>query len=80
MSLSCQKFYQLLYNWYEINHRVLPWRETSDPYFIWLSEIILQQTRVVQGLEYYHRFVTTYPTVESLAAADEDEVLRLWQG
>ena len=80
MSLSCQKFYHLLYNWYEINHRILPWRETSDPYCIWLSEIILQQTRVVQGLEYYHRFVTTYPTVESLATADEDEVLRLWQG
>ena len=80
MSLWGQKFYQLLYNWYEINHRILPWRETSDPYRIWLSEIILQQTRVVQGLEYYHRFVNTYPTVESLAAADEDEVLRLWQG
>ena len=75
-----QKFYQLLYSWYEINHRVLPWRETSDPYCIWLSEIILQQTRVVQGMDYYHRFVSTYPTVESLAAADEDEVLRLWQG
>jgi len=75
-----QKFYHLLYSWYEINHRVLPWRETSDPYCIWLSEIILQQTRVVQGIEYYHRFVSTFPTVESLAAADEDEVLRLWQG
>ena len=80
MSLYSQNFYRLLYEWYEINHRVLPWRETTNPYFIWLSEIILQQTRVVQGLEYYHRFVNTYPTVEQLAAADEDEVLRLWQG
>ncbi len=80
MSLWGQKFYHLLYNWYESNHRILPWRETTDPYCIWLSEIILQQTRVVQGLEYYHRFVSTYPTVDMLAAADEDEVLRLWQG
>lgn len=80
MSLYSQNFYRLLYEWYEINHRVLPWRETTNPYFIWLSEIILQQTRVVQGLEYYHRFVNTFPTVEQLAAADEDEVLRLWQG
>lgn len=80
MAEMSQNFYRLLYDWYEINHRVLPWRETNNPYFIWLSEVILQQTRVVQGLEYYERFVSTYPTVEQLAAADEDEVLRLWQG
>lgn len=80
MSLYSQNFYRLLYNWYDSNHRILPWRETSNPYFIWLSEIILQQTRVAQGLEYYHRFVSTFPTVEQLAAAEEDEVLRLWQG
>ncbi len=80
MSLYSQKFYRLLYDWYDSNHRVLPWRETSDPYYIWLSEVILQQTRVAQGLEYYHRFVSSYPTVEQLAAADEDDVLRLWQG
>lgn len=75
-----ENFYRLLYDWYAINHRVLPWRETTDAYSIWLSEIILQQTRVAQGLEYYHRFVSTYPTVDALASASEDEVLRLWQG
>lgn len=80
MSLYSQNFYRLLYNWYDSNHRILPWRETSNPYFIWLSEVILQQTRVAQGLEYYHRFVSTFPTVEQLAAAEEDDVLRLWQG
>ena len=80
MSLLGQKFYRLLYDWYDINHRILPWRETNDPYYIWLSEVILQQTRVAQGIDYYDRFVRTYPTVDMLAAADEDEVLRLWQG
>ena len=80
MSLYSQNFYRLLYDWYESNHRVLPWRETTNPYYIWLSEIILQQTRVAQGLEYYDRFVRTFPTIEQLAAADEDEVMRLWQG
>ena len=80
MTLYSQNFYRLLYAWYDANHRVLPWRETDNPYYIWLSEVILQQTRVVQGMEYYHRFVRTYPTIDLLAAADEDEVLRLWQG
>lgn len=69
-----------LYDWYEHNKRVLPWRETSDPYRIWLSEIILQQTRVQQGMEYYERFVERWPDVHLLAAAHEDEVLRMWQG
>ena len=73
-------FYNRLYDWYEIHHRVLPWRETEDPYCIWLSEIILQQTRVMQGMEYYLRFVRHWPDVASLAAADEAEVLREWQG
>ena len=72
--------YRQLYNWYAQNHRVLPWRETDDPYAIWLSEIILQQTRVAQGMEYYMRFLNRWPTVEALAAADEAEVLREWQG
>ena len=72
--------YNHLYTWYEINHRILPWRETEDPYFIWLSEIILQQTRVAQGMEYYMRFIERWPKVEDLAAADEAEVLREWQG
>jgi len=72
--------YSRLYDWYEMNHRILPWRETDDAYAIWLSEIILQQTRVVQGMEYYMRFVSRWPRVEDLAAADEAEVLREWQG
>ncbi len=69
-----------LYHWYETEHRILPWRETEDGYRIWLSEVILQQTRVQQGLEYYLRFVSRWPRVEDLAAAAEDEVLREWQG
>lgn len=72
--------YSHLYNWYEIHHRILPWRETDDAYSIWLSEVILQQTRVAQGMEYYLRFVARWPRVEDLAAADEAEVLREWQG
>lgn len=69
-----------LLNWYEQHKRSLPWRETTDPYLIWLSEIILQQTRIDQGLAYFNRFAENYPTVEKLAAASEDEVLKLWQG
>ncbi|MFS4415829.1 A/G-specific adenine glycosylase [Maribacter sp. 2307ULW6-5] len=66
--------------WYALNKRKLPWRETQDPYRIWLSEIILQQTRVAQGTPYYLRFVAAFPTVRHLAAATEEEVLKLWQG
>ena len=66
--------------WYEREHRVLPWRETLDPYLIWISEIILQQTRVDQGMGYYMRFVSRFPDVQSLSKASEDEVLRYWQG
>jgi len=69
-----------LSRWYEQNHRILPWRETQDPYLIWVSEIILQQTRVNQGLDYYLRFVKRFPTIHTLAQASEDEVLRYWQG
>jgi len=69
-----------LLDWYHIHKRDLPWRNTKNPYFIWLSEIILQQTQVVQGLPYYEQFITTFPTVEKLADATEDEVLKLWQG
>ena len=72
--------YNRLYAWYETHRRVLPWRETDDAYCIWLSEVILQQTRVAQGMEYYMRFVARWPKVEDLAAADEAEVLREWQG
>lgn len=73
-------FSSLLVAWYKENHRKLPWRETNDPYKIWLSEVILQQTRVAQGLAYYLRFVETYPTISDLANANEEAVLRLWQG
>ncbi len=70
----------ILIAWYERNGRSLPWRETRDPYRIWLSEVILQQTRVAQGMDYYLRFTERFPNVASLAAADEDSVLKLWQG
>jgi A/G-specific adenine glycosylase len=73
-------FVAKIINWYEINKRNLPWRETTDPYHIWLSEIILQQTRVAQGLPYYYKFVETFPDIESLAKASQQEILRLWQG
>lgn len=73
-------FNRRLKSWYLENHRPLPWRETKDPYKIWLSEVILQQTRVAQGMPYYERFVDQYPTVFDLAEADERDVLRLWQG
>ncbi len=69
-----------LLTWYAQHQRDLPWRHTTDPYRIWLSEVILQQTRVKQGMPYYERFVAAYSTVEALAAAPQDEVLRLWQG
>ena len=72
--------YSHLYHWYETHRRTLPWRETEDAYRIWLSEVILQQTRVAQGLDYYLRFTNRWPNVEALAAADEAEVLREWQG
>jgi A/G-specific adenine glycosylase len=71
---------ELLITWYLHNKRDLPWRKTHDPYKIWLSEIILQQTRVAQGLSYYLQFTETYPTVGNLAKATEQEVLKLWQG
>ncbi len=75
-----ENLYNQLYRWYDQNKRVLPWREIEDAYRIWLSEIILQQTRVEQGLPYYLRFVERFPDVETLAKASEDEVLRYWQG
>lgn len=74
------EFANTIISWFRENGRALPWRETRDPYAIWLSEIILQQTRIVQGWEYWERFMAQYPTVEDLAAAHEDEVLKLWQG
>lgn len=73
-------FSNKLIPWYLQNKRALPWRTTRDPYYIWLSEIMLQQTQVSQGLPYYLKFVDTYPTVNDLASAPESEVLKLWQG
>jgi len=66
--------------WYLLNKRPLPWRETRDPYRIWISEIILQQTRVNQGLNYYERFIEHFPDLESLAGANEEDVLKAWEG
>lgn len=71
---------QSLIIWYDKNKRDLPWRDTNDPYKIWLSEIILQQTRVDQGLKYYLSFVKNFPTIFDLATASEEDVLKLWQG
>ena len=75
-----QNFSNTILSWFRENGRDLPWRETKNPYAIWLSEIILQQTRINQGWEYWERFMAQYPTVDALAAASEDEVLKLWQG
>lgn len=73
-------FSQKIIQWYSANKRSLPWRNTKDPYKIWLSEIMLQQTRVSQGMPYYERFLEHFPTVHDLANATEEEVLKLWQG
>jgi A/G-specific adenine glycosylase len=75
-----ENFGRALISWYNLNKRDLPWRDTRDPYKIWLSEVILQQTQVAQGLAYYNRFITLFPTVSDLAGAHEDTVLRAWQG
>jgi len=74
------KINDILIGWYHENKRDLPWRKTKDPYRIWLSEIILQQTRVDQGMDYYLRFVRRYPDIRSLAKASEQEILKMWQG
>ncbi|MFL0353415.1 A/G-specific adenine glycosylase [Xanthomarina sp. GH4-25] len=71
---------KILTSWYSVNKRDFPWRETTDPYKIWLSEIILQQTQIKQGLPYYQLFVNKYPTVFQLSNANESDVLKLWQG
>jgi A/G-specific adenine glycosylase len=70
----------LLIGWYRVNKRDLPWRHTKNPYIIWISEIILQQTRVVQGMPYFYRFVESFPDVFALAQVDEREVLKCWEG
>ena len=73
-------FSSKIIEWYSQHKRELPWRNTKDPYKIWLSEIILQQTQVKQGLPYYQKFIKTYPSVSELANANEEDVLKLWQG
>lgn len=73
-------FTTTILNWFALNGRDLPWRHTKDPYAIWLSEVILQQTRIQQGMDYWLRFMQRWPRVENLAEASEDEVLRMWQG
>ena len=78
--MNMPPFTATLLRWYEQHGRSLPWRADCNPYAIWLSEIILQQTRIEQGLPYWERFMQRFPTVEALAAATEDDVLRLWQG
>jgi A/G-specific adenine glycosylase len=77
---NMEDFLGEIYRWYANNKRDLPWRIETDPYKIWISEIILQQTRVEQGKSYYYRFTQRFPTVCDLAGAEEDEVLKLWQG
>jgi len=73
-------FSSILLKWYMANARDLPWRNTSNPYYIWVSEVILQQTRVVQGISYYYRFIERFPTIQSLADAHIDDVMKVWQG
>ena len=74
------EFTKTIVEWYKENKRELPWRESADPYLIWISEIILQQTRVAQGYDYFLRFIHRFPDVEALASASEDEVMKYWQG
>ncbi len=74
------EFSNTLINWYLQNKRSLPWRETTNPYHIWLSEIILQQTRVAQGMPYYEAFLSQFPNIKLLANANEEQILKLWQG
>src|SRR5210317_343430 len=73
-------FLEKITDWYKLNKRDLPWRHTRDPYKIWLSEIIFQQTRIDQGMVYYQRFTDTFPDIISLASGSEEKVLKLWQG
>ena len=80
MNSSVFRIDKTLVSWYLENKRALPWRQSKNPYRVWLSEIILQQTQVVQGLPYYEKIVQQFPTVHDLAQASEHEVLKLWQG
>ena len=79
-SANFSKFQDALLGWFQVFQRELPWRKDRDPYRIWISEIMLQQTRVAAVIPYYERFLSRFPDVESLATAPQDEVLRLWSG
>ena len=74
------EFNKLILKWYDKNKRELPWRNTKDPYNIWISEIILQQTRIEQGVYYYNRFISKFPNLDKLANSEEKDVLLIWQG
>lgn len=74
------KFSEKLLNWYKLNKRQLPWRNSNNPYYVWISEIILQQTKVSTGLKYFNTFVSKYPTIFDLSSSTEEEVLLIWQG
>lgn len=80
LTVNSMSFSRKILSWYGENKRSLPWRQTTDPYKIWLSEILLQQTRIAQGLPYYEKFIIAFPTVHELASASEESVLKLWQG
>src|SRR5699024_4669836 len=76
---TTENFQKTLLDWYDKEKRDLPWRRTSDPYKIWVSEIMLQQTQVITVIPYYERFLEKYPTVKDLAESNEDELLKVWE-
>ena len=80
LTVDLMDFKNIIAQWYNQNKRNLPWRNTTNPYYIWVSEVILQQTRVAQGLSYYQEFIKTFPSITDLALASEDSVLKVWQG
>lgn len=78
--MSLDKIVEPLLLWYEKEHRILPWRESKNPYYIWISEIMLQQTRVEAVKPYFERFIQTFPTIEAVADAEEEQLLKMWEG
>ena len=80
MNTSLLQFQKRLLSWFSIHQRNLPWRQTNDPYCIWVSEVMLQQTRVNTVIDYYHRFLDKFPTIKHLADSDLDDVLKIWEG
>ena len=78
--MSVNNFTEKLINWYNVNKRDLPWRSSCDPYLIWVSEIILQQTQIKQGLPYYEKFIKAFPRVDDLANSSSDKLMNIWQG